>query len=110
MHTGTVTAFHHALRFVRSVMALGWPMAVASSSKNVNEMMKRIQLFAGHTLLEVFGSNVCDRNLRQGKPNPEIFLLAAAELPVAPSNCFVVEDESPRAKPCADALRLDGFQ
>jgi beta-phosphoglucomutase-like phosphatase (HAD superfamily) len=30
--------------------------------------------------------------LRQGKPNPEIFLLAAAELRVAPAHCFVVED------------------
>jgi beta-phosphoglucomutase-like phosphatase (HAD superfamily) len=30
--------------------------------------------------------------LRQGKPNPEIFLLAAAELHVAPAHCFVVED------------------
>ena len=36
--------------------------------------------------------NVCGRDLRQGKPNPEIFLLAAAELRVAPAHCFVVED------------------
>ena len=28
----------------------------------------------------------------QGKPNPEIFLLAAAEMRVAPARCFVVED------------------
>ena len=43
-------------------------------------------------LLEVFTANVCGRDLRQGKPNPEIFLLAAAELHVAPAHCFVVED------------------
>jgi beta-phosphoglucomutase len=30
--------------------------------------------------------------LRQGKPNPEIFLLAAAELRVAPDRCFAAED------------------
>jgi beta-phosphoglucomutase-like phosphatase (HAD superfamily) len=30
--------------------------------------------------------------LRQGKPNPEIFLLAAAELRIATEHCFVVED------------------
>jgi len=92
MHAGAVTGFPDALRFVRAVMALGWPIAVASSSKNANEMMKRVQLDAGHNLLEVFGSNVCGRDLQQGKPNPEIFLLAAADLPAAPRDCFVVED------------------
>ena len=30
--------------------------------------------------------------MREGKPNPEIFLLAAAELGVAPEHCFVAED------------------
>ena len=92
IHAGAVTAFPDALRFVRAVMALGWPIAVASSSKNANAMMKRIQLDADHTLFEVFGSNVCGQDLQQGKPNPEIFLLAAADLPAAPGNCFVVED------------------
>jgi beta-phosphoglucomutase len=40
----------------------------------------------------VFNANVCGRDLRQGKPNPEIFLLAATELGIAPKQCFVVED------------------
>jgi beta-phosphoglucomutase len=92
IRAGAVNAFPDALRFVRAVMALGWPMAVASSSKNANEMMKLVRLDAGHCLLDVFGSNVCGRDLKQGKPNPEIFLLAAADLPAAPGNCFVVED------------------
>ena len=92
IHAGAVNAFPDALRFVRAIMALGWPMAVASSSKNANEMMKLVRLDANHSLLEVFGSNVCGRDLKQGKPNPEIFLLAAADLPAAPGNCFVVED------------------
>jgi beta-phosphoglucomutase len=92
IHAGAVNAFPDALRFVRAVMALGWPMAVASSSKNANEMMRLVQLDADHSLLDVFGSNVCGRDLKQGKPNPEIFLLAAADLPAAPGNCFVVED------------------
>jgi beta-phosphoglucomutase len=92
IRAGAVSAFGDALRFVQAVMALGWPMAVASSSKNANEMMKRVQLDAHHTLLDIFGSNVCGRDLQQGKPDPEIFLLAAADLPAAPENCFVVED------------------
>ena len=89
---GAVAAFPDAIRFVKAVRTLGWPIAVASSSKNANGMMKSIRVDAGHSLFDVFRANVCGRDLRQGKPNPEIFLLAAAELPEAPANCFVVED------------------
>jgi beta-phosphoglucomutase-like phosphatase (HAD superfamily) len=67
-------------------------MAVASSSKNANPMMRQIRLGSGQSLLDIFKVNVCGRDLRQGKPNPEIFLLAAAELRIAPAHCFVAED------------------
>ena len=89
---GNVATFADALRFVQAIHALGWPMAVASSSKNANQMMRPIHLASGQSLLEVFSANVCGRDLQEGKPNPEIFLLAAAELRVAPERCFVVED------------------
>jgi beta-phosphoglucomutase len=92
IHAGSVAAFPDALRFVQVVGALGWPMAVASSSKNANQMMQSIHLESGQSLLDAFSANVCGRDLRQGKPNPEIFLLAAAELRVAPAHCFVIED------------------
>ncbi|MDQ2763498.1 MAG: HAD-IA family hydrolase [Pseudomonadota bacterium] len=92
IQAGAVAAFPDALRFVQAIMALGWPMAVASSSKNANAMMQSIRLDNGKSLLDAFGANVCGRDLRQGKPNPEIFLLAAAELRIAPEHCFVSED------------------
>ena len=92
IHAGNVAAFTDALRFVQAVAALGWPMAVASSSKNANPMMRQIRLDSGQSLLDIFKANVCGRDLRQGKPNPEIFLLAAAELRIAPACCFVAED------------------
>ena len=92
IYTGSVAAFPDALRFVQAVGALGWPMAVASSSKNANQMMRQIHLDSGRSLLDVFSANVCGRDLRQGKPNPEIFLLAAAEMHKTPAHCFVVED------------------
>jgi beta-phosphoglucomutase len=92
IHAEAVAAFPDALRFVLAVRGLGWPMAVASSSKNANQMMELIHLDPGDNLREVFTVNVCGRDLRQGKPNPEIFLLAAAELRVDPAQCFVAED------------------
>lgn len=89
---GHVAAFPDALRFVAAVAALGWPMAVASSSKNANAMLQQIRLPDGRNLLGLFTANVCGRDLKRGKPDPEIFLLAAGELHVAPHNCFVAED------------------
>jgi beta-phosphoglucomutase len=89
---GSVKAFPDAIRFVQAVAALGWPMAVASSSKNANGMMKAIRLNSGQSLLDVFGANVCGRDLPRGKPDPAIFLLAARELHIDPAHCFVAED------------------
>jgi beta-phosphoglucomutase len=89
---GTVAAFPDALRFVIALKNLDLPMAVASSSKNANAMLKRIEIGATQSLLDVFSVNVCGRDMRQGKPNPEIFLLAASELGMEPARCFVAED------------------
>ena len=108
IHAGSVAAFPDALRFVQAVRALGWPMAVASSSKNANAMMRQIRLGSGQSLLDIFKVNVCGRDLRQGKPNPEIFLLAAAELRIAPAHCFVAED-APAGIEAAKAGRMMGL-
>jgi len=89
---GSFEAFADALRFVQAVGALGLPMAAASSSKNADRMMQPTRLPSGRDLLDAFSANVCGRDLRRGKPDPEIFVLAATELGVAPGRCFVVED------------------
>jgi beta-phosphoglucomutase len=92
IHAGSVAAFPDALRFVQAVGALGLPMAVASSSKNADQMMRPIRLDSGESLLGAFRVNVCGCDLRHGKPEPEIFLLAATELGVVPACCLVIED------------------
>jgi beta-phosphoglucomutase len=103
---GHVEAFPDALRFVQALRARGWPMAVASSSKNANQMLRSIPMSAGGSLLDAFTANVCGRDLAHGKPDPEIFLLAAAALGVAPSRCFVAED----APAGIQAARAGGMQ
>ena len=89
---GHVAAFPDALRFVAAVSALGWPMAVASSSKNAVAMLRQVRLADGRELLPLFSVNVCGRDLRHGKPDPEIFQIAAKELRMMPGHCFVAED------------------
>lgn len=90
--TGEFVAYADALRFVGLLKSHGVPLAAASSSKNANRFMVQIRLDDDGTLLDVFDANVCGRDLKHGKPHPEIFLLAAEALSVAPERCVVVED------------------
>ncbi|WP_088348565.1 MULTISPECIES: HAD family phosphatase [Rhodomicrobium] len=92
VQAGGVTAFPDALRFVRAVRALGWPMAVASSSKNASAMMRAIPMGDGLSLLDMFTADACGRDVAHGKPDPEIFLVAATELGIEPARCVVIED------------------
>jgi beta-phosphoglucomutase-like phosphatase (HAD superfamily) len=95
--------FPDALRFALALRARGFRLGVASSSKNANVFLARINLDASAqeamrpvrpvtVLLNLFDANVCGRDLPQGKPNPMIFCLAAEELGLPAEACVVVED------------------
>jgi beta-phosphoglucomutase len=106
IEAGEFEAYPDALRFVLAVKAMGIPTAAASSSKNAGLFLRQIRLdtFAkqeglsydfvtpGLSLLDFFDADISGRDFAHGKPDPEIFLTAAAELGVAPQDCFVVED------------------
>jgi beta-phosphoglucomutase len=105
---GDFAAFPDALRLVSALRGRDVPLAAASSSKNANAMMERIELDAkpAHTaggeaaaadaqrptrLIDCFAANVCGQDV-EGKPAPDIFLAAAAALAVPPADCVVIED------------------
>jgi len=106
IEAGKFSAYPDALRFLLAVKDAGIAAAAASSSKNAGLFLRQIRLdtFAeqegldydwvepGLTLLAVFDADVSGRELAHGKPHPEIFLTAASELGVDPSEAFVVED------------------
>ena len=71
---------------------LPWRRWVSRTMDGGWSPMQRIHLDGGQSLLDVFNANVCGCDARQGKPHPEILLLAATELGVAPAHCLVVED------------------
>ena len=89
---GEFTAYPDALRFVAALRAAGVRLAAASSSKNAAAMLARVDVEPGLTLLDCFDADVSGRDVGRGKPDPEIFLMAAHELGVPPGRCFVVED------------------
>jgi beta-phosphoglucomutase len=61
-------------------------LAAASSSKNAVLILKKINLFA------MFDANVSGADFKKGKPDPEIFLTAAAKIGLSPEECVVFED------------------
>ncbi len=99
---GAVTAFPDALRLIAQLRCRNVRLAAASSSKNANAIMEKIDVdtppvsaTAGRSrrtrLLDCFAANVCGQDVA-GKPAPDLFLAAAAALGVAPAECVVVED------------------
>lgn len=77
-----------AVPLVRSLRRAGVPVAVASSSVLpwVEACLERIGL-AG-----AFDAIISGTDVREGKPHPAIYLLAAERLGVVPSACLAMED------------------
>jgi beta-phosphoglucomutase-like phosphatase (HAD superfamily) len=106
IEAGEFTAYADALRFIIAVKDAGLVVAAASSSKNAGLFLRTIRLdtFAtehgissasvgpGCSLLDIFDADVSGRDFAHGKPHPEMFLTAAAELGVAPAEAIVLED------------------
>lgn len=92
IEAGDFTAYPDALRFAVAVKDAGIAVAAASSSKNARLLLGSIRLDTGLTLLDLFDVDVSGRDFAHGKPDPEMFLVAARELGVAPEACLVVED------------------
>jgi HAD superfamily hydrolase (TIGR01509 family) len=81
--------FEDARAAVDELRARGVPLAVASSSPR--ERLDRTLEAAGYA----FAVTVAGDEVEHGKPAPDMFLLAARELDVAPERCVVVEDSGP---------------
>jgi len=65
----------------------GIRVAVASSSRNARTILDRVGLTGS-----LFDAIVDGNDITRSKPDPEVFLLAARRLGLAPAECLVVED------------------
>ena len=62
------------------------PIALGSASKNARPILEKVNL------LSYFDCIVDGNNVTKAKPDPEVFLIAAEALKVAPEHCVVFED------------------
>jgi HAD superfamily hydrolase (TIGR01509 family) len=91
---GEFDAFPDAVRLAAALHAAGCKLALASSSKNAEAMLRQLSLPDGRSLFSIFDADLSGRDVPRGKPDPALFLLAAEALGVAPAECVVVEDAS----------------
>lgn len=85
---GIVHEVRGASGFVRNVAGRGVHCALATSAlpERVEPVLDALQL-ADHFRVRVTG-----RDVRRGKPDPEVYLTTAARLGLAPGACVVFED------------------
>jgi HAD superfamily hydrolase (TIGR01509 family) len=86
-----LVVFADAVDCVRGLRARGIPLAVASSSPR--ERLERTLGRAG--LLDAFDVTVAGDEVARGKPEPDMFLVAAERLGVDPADCIAIEDSPP---------------
>jgi len=71
---------------IQTCKAAGFRVALASSSKNARTVLRNLKVE------DLFEGFVDGNMITHSKPNPEIFLKAAAQLGVEPQHCVVFED------------------
>jgi len=77
-----------AIELLKSLTEAGFQLALASSTPVENIQLVTESLDIKH----YFQCIICAGDVSEGKPNPQVFLLAAQGLGVEPVNCVVIED------------------
>ncbi|MFO8151288.1 MAG: HAD family phosphatase [Trueperaceae bacterium] len=88
LQAGEIRPFPAAVPLLRGLRARGWRLALATST----ERPRMAARLANTGILELFDAAVTGEEVVNGKPAPDIFLLAAERLGVRPDRCWVVED------------------
>lgn len=83
-----IPAMDGAVALVRALRAAGFRLAIGSSGPQENVDL----VVDGLGLGDCFDARISARQVTRGKPDPQVFLLAAEGLGLPPGRCAVVED------------------
>ena len=85
-----VTAYPGSVALLDALARRGVPMAIVSSSRNAPDVLAAAGLT--HYFATVMHGGVAEERGLPGKPAPDTFVAAAADLGVAPARAVVLED------------------
>ena len=74
------------LKFLKKIRAEGYKTALGSASKSGGMILQKLGI------ADLFDVIVDGLSIVKAKPDPEVFLAAAAKLGADPGNCIVIED------------------
>lgn len=83
-----LTALPGGVDLIRRLRVAGWQQAIASSAPRLNIDVMLQALGVSGELDAIVGAE----DVTAGKPDPQVFLAAAAKLSLPPSRCVVIED------------------
>ena len=84
----SVDMIEGSVELIRRLSSQGYPLAVASTS-NMNYVQSVLRTLG---IIDRFSFIASGDMVLKGKPDPEIFLLAASKIHVDPKKCLVIED------------------
>ncbi|MBN2407104.1 MAG: beta-phosphoglucomutase family hydrolase [Elusimicrobia bacterium] len=81
-----IPVYESTVSLIRELNGKGIPRVVISSSKNCVHILKKTGVFG------MLDAVIDGTMITRGKPDPQIFLMAAERLSVSPGTCVVFED------------------
>lgn len=81
-----IPRYDTTIELIDNLLTAGIKVAVISSSKNCPHILKKIGIY------DRLNAVISGKDITKGKPDPQIFLMAAEKLGATPENCVVFED------------------
>jgi beta-phosphoglucomutase len=88
LQTGNIELLPGVQNWLQRLHAVGWLQAIASSAPllNIQALLDALDISA------YFDGITSAEDVDRGKPDPQVFLVAASKVNVPPARCIVVED------------------
>lgn len=83
---GEIETYQSTVELIKELKKNGIKVAAASSSRNCRYILEKVKF------ITLFDTIVSGGDFKKGKPDPEIFLLAASQLGLSPDEVVVFED------------------
>jgi HAD superfamily hydrolase (TIGR01509 family) len=88
VRTRGISPLPGVMNWLQKLREEGWRQAVASAAPRANVLA----IIEALGVAPYFGALTSSEDVTRGKPDPQVYLVAASRLIVAPEHCIVIED------------------